>query len=114
VATDRSGWQRLTADSVAELPEGPAVFEVGNLVRTVIMIGTAGGNLRARLGAILHEPTRCSSSAGGYYFRYATSTDEAADLATRVAAYRAAHRGQLPPGHGDTPRVLRVVPRSAA
>ena len=46
-----SRWRRLTPAAIAALPEAAAVFEVANLVRTVKFIGSAGGNLRARLTA---------------------------------------------------------------
>ena len=44
-------WRRLTAETIADLPETGAVFEVANLVRTVQFIGKASGNLRARVAA---------------------------------------------------------------
>ena len=107
-------WQRLTPDLVAELPEATAVFEVGNLVRTVLLVGAAGGNLRARLSAISLEQTKLPPSAGGYYFRYETTAHEPETLAHRLADYRAAHAGELPTGNREAPRPLRLAARSAA
>jgi hypothetical protein len=37
--TEHAIWRRLTPDTIAELPEAGAVFEVANLVRTVHYIG---------------------------------------------------------------------------
>jgi hypothetical protein len=108
-----SRWRRLTPAVVAALPEAAAVFEVANLVRTVKYIGSAGGNLRARLSA-LQTQMKLKPSPGGYFFRYETATREDDVLARRLAAYRTAHRGLLPVANTGTPLPLRVASRRAA
>src|SRR5262249_58473979 len=90
-----SRWRRLTPAVVAALPEAAAVFEVANLVRTVKYIGSAGGNLPARLSA-LQTQAKLKPSPGGYFFRYETAAREDDPLARPVSAYPAAHPGPLP------------------
>jgi len=90
------------------------VFEVATLVRTVQYIGSAGGNLRARLGTLAASKTKLPPSPGGYYVRYETTAGEDEALAARLAAYRAAHRGLPPMGNREAPSTLRVARRRAA
>src|SRR5438309_10960534 len=77
-----SRWRRLTPATIAALPEAAAIFEVANLVRTVKYIGSAGGNLRARLSAF-HTQAKLRPSPGGYFFRYEPATREDDVLARR-------------------------------
>ena len=111
---DTTSWRRLTPDTVADMPEAGAVFEVGNLVRTVLYIGAAEGNLRARLAALSLEQTKLPASAGGHYFRYQATEHESEALARRLAAYREGHGGELPGANREVPRPLRLASRSAA
>lgn len=90
------------------------MFEVGNLVRTVLYIGSAEGNLRARLAALSFEQAKLPPSAGGYYFRYQATEHEPETLACRLADYREGHGGELPGGNREAPRPLRLAARSAA
>ena len=53
--TDTRSWRRLTSETISDLPEAGAVFEVANLVRTVQFIGTASGNLRSRLATYVQQ-----------------------------------------------------------
>jgi hypothetical protein len=108
------GWQRLTPDTITDLPEEGAVFEVANLVRNVQLIGRAEGNLRMRLGTLLREHTVLPATPGGYFFRYETAANEDEALLARLAAYRATHLGMVPIGNQDQPRTLRVASRRAA
>ena len=62
--TDTRNWRRLTAETIADLPEAGAVFEVANLVRTVQFIGSASGNLRARLASYAHVVVRNRRGVG--------------------------------------------------
>src|SRR5262245_3509692 len=112
--TECIGWRRLTPDTIADLPEQAAVFEVANLVRTVQLIGRAEGNLRNRLSTLVREHAVLPVTPGGYFFRYETAEQEDAALDVRLAAYRAAHLGLLPIGNRDTTRPLRVAARRAA
>ena len=89
-------WQPLTPEVIAALPESPAVFEVANLVRTVLYIDRAQGKLRERLTSLWQDPTRLPVRPGGHYFRYELSAREEETLQKRLAAYRKRHRGALP------------------
>lgn len=112
--TECISWRRLTPDTISDLPEEPAVFEVANLVRNVLLIGRAEGNLRSRLSTLAREHTVLPATPGGYYFRYVTAAQEDAALDARLTAYRQTHFGVLPIGNQDTPRSLRVAARRAA
>jgi len=111
---DSTNWRRFTPDIIAELPEAAGVFEVGNLVRTVLYIGAADGNLRSRLTALSIEQSRLPASTGGYFFRYELTGHEQETVATRLATFREHHGGQLPAGNREAPRTLRLAARSAA
>ena len=94
--TDNISWRRFTLEIIGELPEGPAVFEIANLVRTVLYIGAAD-DLRANLTKYWQE---LRPSPGGYYFRFhegKAAPEEA--LTTHLASYRAKHGGLLPNGN---------------
>src|SRR5437867_11016230 len=91
--TDTRYWRRLTPDTIAELPETGAVFEVANLVRTVQFIGRAAGNLRARVAAYVSEDLKLRPCPGGYYFRYEPTPLEEETLDQRLAAYLNSHSG---------------------
>ena len=107
-------WRRLNPDIVADLPEAAGVFEVGNLVRTVVYIGAADGNLRARLAVLAIEQAKLPACAGGHYFRYELTPREQETLATRLTAYREEHAGELPAGNREARRPLRLASRTAA
>jgi len=92
----------VTVDTVAALPEMSAVFEVANLVRTVLYIGAAEGNLRAQVGRLLREPGRLPQAAGGYWVRWEATDAEADLLERRLAAFRASRGGALPAGNRET------------
>ena len=113
--TNTRNWRRLSAETISDLPETGAVFEVANLVRTVQFIGTASGNLRARVAAYAQEDLKLRPIPGGYYFRYEAAASEDDTLGERLASYRSRHGGSLPTGNSEAvlPR-LRVAPRNAA
>jgi hypothetical protein len=114
MTTETASWRPLTPETIAELPESPAVFEVANLVRNVHYIGAAGGNLRARLAAYLREQTRLLPVPGGFYLRWEPASSEDDALAARLAAYRGAHGGSMPVGNRDAAPTLRIAARRAA
>jgi hypothetical protein len=114
MTTDTRNWRRLTAETIADLPETAAVFEVANLVRTVQFIGKASGNLRARVAAYAQEDLKWRPVPGGYYFRYEPAAREEEALDGRLAAYRKGHGGQVPPGNADAQPGLRIASRRAA
>jgi len=112
--TDTSCWRRLTPETIAELPETGAVFEVANLVRTVQFIGRASGNLRARLAAYAQEDVKLRPCSGGYYFRYEPTPQEEQTLDQRLASYLNKHGGLLPTGNAQPQPALRLAQRRAA
>lgn len=112
--TDTQNWRRLTPETIADLPEAGAVFEVANLVRTVQFIGSAAGNLRARLASYAQEDLKLRPIPGGYYFRYEAAAKEDETLAERLDSYRKVHGGIVPAGNGDTPAAVRIASRRAA
>ena len=90
-------WQPLTPEVIAALPESPAVFEVSNLVRSVLYIDRAHGKLRERLTSLWQDTAKLPVRPGGHYFRYELTAREEEGLQKRLAAYRICHRGTLPP-----------------
>jgi hypothetical protein len=114
MTTDTRCWRRLTPETIAELPETGAVFEVANLVRTVQFIGRASGNLRARLAAYVNEDLKVRPCPGGYYFRYEPTTSEEETLDRSLASYLDSHNGMLPMGNAGPLPTLRLAPRRVA
>jgi len=111
--TDTCCWRRLTPETIAELPETGAVFEVANLVRTVLFIGRASGNLRARMAAYVSDDVKLRPCPGGYFFRYEPTVSEEETLDQRLASYLSSHAGMLPAGNAG-PQPLRLASRRAA
>lgn len=111
---DSAAWRRLNPDTIADLPEAAGVFEIANLVRTIVYIGAAEGNLRARLRTLSVEQAKLPACAGGLFVRYQLTAKEAETLAADLTTYRAQHGGELPVGNREAPRPLRLASRSAA
>src|SRR5438046_10375483 len=84
--TDTCCWRRLTPETIAELPETGAVFEVANLVRTVLFIGRASGNLRARMADYVSQDVKLRPCAGGHFLRYAPTRCDAVRLESLVSS----------------------------
>jgi transposase InsO family protein len=78
-------WCQLSAESIRWVPEAAGVFEVANLVRSVLYVGRGEGNLRARG---LLPPI-----AGGVYFRFRLTPEEEEAYERLVGAYRMRHDG---------------------
>ena len=116
VNTEHGVWRRLTPDTIAELPESGAVFEVANLVRTVHYIGTARGNLRQRVATWSQEDAKHSPTPGGFFIRYEPAAAEDKALEDRLATYRANHGGRLPTGNNreQPSTVSKLASRNAA
>jgi len=112
--TDTRCWRRLTPETIAELPETGAVFEVANLVRTVLFIGRASGNLRARMAAYVSEDAKLRPCPGGYFFRYESTASEEETLDQRLASYLDSHGGMLPTGNAGPQPALRLAARRVA
>lgn len=107
-------WWPLTPETAAALPEDAGVFEVANLVRTVLYIGRGEGNVRARLALLSQPNSTLPRLAGGYYFRYELGASEEQLHATRLTDYCTGHGGHVPPGNRDTDRPLRLAALQAA
>ena len=112
--TDHKVWRRLTPDTIAELPEAAAVFEVANLVRSVQYIGVAKGNLRQRMASWTQEQAKLSPAPGGFYVRYEPASAEEQALEARLSTYRERHNGRLPTGNQNLPTAARLSPRPNA
>ncbi len=112
--TDTRCWRRLTPETITELPETGAVFEVANLVRTVQFIGRASGNLRARMAAYMSEDLKLRPCTGGYFFRYEPTASEEETLDRRLASYLDSHGGLLPTGNAGPQPALRLAARRVA
>ena len=89
-------WCPLTLEVVERLPQDAGVFEVANLVRTVVYLGRAEGSLKERLTELLRSHGKLPRMTGGYYFRYTSTGDEAEAFELLVATHRQRH-GNLPP-----------------
>lgn len=107
-------WWPLTPETAAELPESAGVFEVANLVRTVLYIGRGEGSVRARLAVLSHPNPTLPRLAGGYYFRYELGASEEELQAERLTEYCTGHGGHVPPGNQETARPLRMARLQAA
>jgi len=112
--TDTRCWRRLTPDTITELPETGAVFEVANLVRTVQFIGRASGNLRARMAAYMSEDLKLRPCTGGYFFRYEPTPPSKDSPSGPVASYLDSHGGLLPTGNAGPQPALRLAARRVA
>ena len=108
-------WQKLNPPTIEFVPESPGIFEIGNLVRTVLFIGRANGNLRQRFEALGAIPENVPASVGGYWVRWVAVDDEESELAARQTAHRDQHGGLLPAGNDARSKpVFRLVTRDAA
>jgi hypothetical protein len=115
MAVQPGPWQKLNPSTIECVPAVPGIFEIGNLVRTVLFIGRADGDLRRRLAGLGAVPENVPASAGGYYVRWAITDDEEAALAERKALHRTEHDGHLPAGNEARPRpAIRLVTAQAA
>lgn len=107
-------WMRLNPDNVAMLPDEGGIFEVANLVRNVVLIGRADGNLRQRLESLTQPGNTLPANIGGYYVRVMVTAAEETALADRLTDFSAKHRGRPPQANGDRRRTLRLAQRQAA
>ena len=102
-------WLKLTSECIKALPNESGVFEVANLVRTVVYIGSGDGRLRDRIEAFGPVPSGLPPAVGGHYFRYELTDNEDETIRRRLKGYRREHGGSLPVGnmraeHPDTER----------
>ena len=115
MANDLGPWLKLNPSTIESVPESPGLFEIGNLVRTVLYIGRGDGNLRRRLLGLGAVPENVPASVGGYYVRWSVVADEETSLAERQGKHQAQHDGHLPAGNEARRRpAIRLVTRDAA
>ena len=115
MAVEPGTWLKLNPSTIECVPDAPGIFEIANLVRSVLYIGRGNGDLRQRLSELGTIPENVPASAGGYYVRYSLVDDEETALAERQAEHRSQHSGQLPPGNESRPRPkFRLITRDAA
>jgi hypothetical protein len=107
-----STWQPLTPNAIEALPDAPAVFELGSLVRSVLFIGgDAGDGLRAAVHRALADP-RLRLMA--HCVRWELSSDPRAHAAQLLAGYRATHGGAAPTAQPrSAPSVRSLLPPAA-
>jgi hypothetical protein len=109
-----SGWRPLVETELTAVPERPGVFEIGTLVRSLLLVGSATDSLAATLGHYANSPGQLQHHVGRLYFRYAPS-DEPDRLQTEVlSGYRERHGGALPPAQATpaptrSARLLKAV-----
>lgn len=115
MAIERGPWLKLNPSTIASVPDAPGVYEIANLVRTVLFIGRGEGNLRRSLTSLGPVPSQLPASIGGYYVRYELVDDEERVAAERAASYVSRHGGCLPAGNaGIERRPVRLITRDAA
>jgi hypothetical protein len=93
-------WCRLSAESIGWVPEEAGVFEVANLVRSVLYVGRGYGNLRARLCELSGSTGLLPPMAGGFYFRFHLTPREDEAFERLVGTYRLRHDGRAPQLNG--------------
>ncbi len=97
-----SSWKSLDPAVVTRLPESPGVFEIANLVRTVLFIGAAPESLATTLTNQLQTPNALHARGGRLYFRYAPTEDAERAQAELLARYGDHHGGTPPPGQSTS------------
>jgi hypothetical protein len=106
-----SAWLPLTKHVVDALPEATAVFEIGSLVRSVLLIGgDSNETVRTAVQRALDDP-RLRLRA--HCLRYELTTDPRGRANQLLAAYRAAHGGALPSEQPPLPATLHALPPPA-
>ena len=103
MTVDFSVWHPLTPAETTGAPESRGVFEIANLVRTLLFVGTAPESLAASLRQYLETPGQRQPLAGRLYFRF-LPTDEPEKLQNDLlVSYRECHSGALPPAQTSPP-----------
>ena len=102
-----SVWRPLAPTEVARLPEGPGVFELATLVRTILFIGAAPEGFTAALSDDIPIPPHVH--AGRLYFRFYPTDHPEKVHADLLNEYRQRHGGALPPAQSKPPSPLRPL-----
>ena len=95
-----AGWRVINPPLLDELPEGPGIFEIGNLVRSVLYVGAAPGGLAREIRAALTIPGLLTRA---HCIRFEVADDAEAFAQRRLEDYRKVHAGRLPLGHRPGP-----------
>jgi hypothetical protein len=105
---DPNGWQTLRPGSLEELPAEPGVFELGNLVRNVLLVG---GEPNRSLREVVREALSAPGVAvQARCVRFSVTPDPATAVQARLSDYRAGHAGSLPP---EQPRRANLLDANA-
>ncbi|MCC6849905.1 MAG: hypothetical protein IT294_15485 [Deltaproteobacteria bacterium] len=91
-----STWKPMLPALIAEAPSCPGVYELANLVRTVVFIGAATEHLGESLAAHLNVPPTLHAHFGRLYFRVAPLDAPEEAQQALVEEFRASHAGAFP------------------
>jgi hypothetical protein len=91
-----STWKPMIPALISEAPTCPGVYELANLVRTVVYIGAAGENLSDALTQHMNAPATLHPHFGRLYFRFAPLEQPDGAHAELIEEFRASHSGAFP------------------
>lgn len=100
---DGNGWRALRPGSVDELPSEPGVFELGTLVRSVLLVG--GEPDRPLREAVRDALAKPAVALQARCIRFILTADPASEVQSRLTDYRDGHAGNLPPEQPRRPHV---------
>lgn len=106
-----STWKPMIPALVAEAPACPGVYELANLVRTVVFIGAAGENLSDALTQHMNAPATLHPHFGRLYFRVAPLDEPEGTQTVLIDEFRASHSGAFPAAQMTQPPPLLELPR---
>ena len=113
MADDGARWVAFSAEHITALPEVGAILEIATLVRNVVYIARAEGNLRRAAERILAIPGHLPLPAGGLYLRWTVTDREVESLTERLETYQRTHGGELPVANRHPRGVARVQQHAA-
>ena len=105
-----SAWKPMIPALIAEAPTCPGVYELANLVRTVVFIGAASESLAEALTTHLNAPATVPH-CGRLYFRVAPLEEPEEAQVALIEAFRASHNGAFPAAQLMPPPPLPEAPR---
>ena len=107
-----STWKPMIPALISEAPTCPGVYELANLVRTVVFIGAAGENLSDTLTQHMNTPATLHPHFGRLYFRFAPLEQPEGAQERLLEAFRASHSGAVPAAQMTQPQpVPAEMPR---
>lgn len=105
---DPTGWQTLRPGSLEELPVEPGVFELGNLVRNVLLVG---GDPHRSLREVVREAlSNPGMAVQARCVRFTVTADPHTAVQALLSDYREGHAGSLPP---EQPRRANLLDANA-